>query len=228
LPVNGGWENRYWRRWPFLPEGATVDDGRVSWRPVLRRIRLVLVLLFGLAFLFFAAVALDVYRYAQRDEARQADAAIVLGAGVYGQRPSPVLRERINHAIDLYRRGYVGTIIFTGGSDRPGALTEAEIAARYARDQGVPEGAILVETTSTDTHQNLANARAVAAEHGLDSFLLVSTPSHMRRTVALARDLGMEAYSSPTRTIRWINAYTRSRAFAREVAGYLVYLLSGD
>jgi len=48
----------------------------------------------------------------------------------------------------------------------------------------------------------------------------------MRRAISQANDLGMEAYSSPTRTIQWINNFTRSLAFTREVAAYAIYLIN--
>lgn len=169
-------------------------------------------------------VALDVYRFSRQDETRPADAAIVLGAAVYRERPSPVFRERINHAIQLYESGTVENIIFTGGVGRRDLLAEAEVGRDYAVARGVPPEAILIETSSTSTHENLANAKLVADQNRLQTFLIVSTPFHMRRALSLADDLEMEAYSSPTRTTRWINWFTRSLAFSREVVAYLVYL----
>lgn len=162
--------------------------------------------------------------YAQRDETRPVDAAIVLGAAVFGERPSPVLRERINHAISLYEAETVRFIIFTGGQGDPGEAAEADVAAAYALAQGVPPEAILRETTSTSTLENLANAQQVAAAHELDSFLIVSTPFHMKRAMAIAADLDMQAYSSPTRTIAWISGWTKLRAFGQEVGSYLLYV----
>lgn len=179
----------------------------------------------GLAGLLLLGAALDVYVFLQRDETRPADAAIVLGAAVFGDRPSPVLRERIHHAIDLYRAGTVSALIFSGGPGEGDVASEGEIAARYALAEGVPAAAILVESTSTDTWGNLANAAALGRRQGLDSYLVVSTPYHMRRAMLMAADQGLEAYSSPTRTIRWISSYTQSRAFIREVAAYIAYRL---
>lgn len=177
-----------------------------------------------LATAVIVGITLDVYRFSLRDETRPADAAIVLGAAVYGERPSPVFRERINHAIRLYQDGHVQHIIFTGGVGHRDELAEAEVGRNYALARGVPAQAILIETTSTNTQENLANAQAVAAQHGLDSFLIVSTPYHMRRALTVANDLGMEAYSSPTRTIRWISPFTQTLAFTREVVAFMAYL----
>lgn len=186
---------------------------------------LLLVMAGGLLLGWWSAVS--VYTFSRRDETREADAAIVLGAAVFGDRPSPVLRERINHAVLLYEAGYVDKIIFTGGLGMTGRVTEAEASAVYAQSQGVPAAAILVETTSTTTRENLRNARVIAAENNLQTFLIVSTPFHMKRAISIADDLSMEAYPSPTRTIGWLNAYTKSRAFAQEVVSYIVYLFGG-
>jgi uncharacterized SAM-binding protein YcdF (DUF218 family) len=194
---------------------------------IVRRLYLLLLLLLALLALFALVAAVDVYQFSQRDEARPADAAIVLGAAAWGNRPSPVLRERVNQAIRLYRQGLVGAIILTGGQGNPDEPAEAEVARRYALAQGVPESALLLESHSTNTFENLSNARAVAAQNGLDSFLVVSTPYHMRRAMALADDLALEAYPAPTRTIRWLTPYTNGRAFAREVAAYMAYLVFG-
>ncbi len=190
-----------------------------------KRLKQLILAAFAMLGLLLAGIASDVYRFSLRDETRPADAAIVLGAAVYGERPSPVFRERINHAVHLYHQGTVQAIIFTGGVGRRDRLAEAEVGRSYALAQGVPAAAILIETDSTNTRENLANARAVAHENGLHSFLIVSTPYHMRRALSLAHDLHMDATSSPTRTIHWISWFTQSRAFAREVVAYGVYLI---
>ncbi|MCB0034709.1 MAG: YdcF family protein [Anaerolineales bacterium] len=194
------------------------------WRPSWR-------MLFGLLFLgvcsSWSYLAYSINDYAQRDDTRSADAAVVLGAGVWRGRPSPVFRERINHAIKLYRDGYVDTLIFTGGLGRGDELTEGAAARLYALENGIPAEAILIEETSTSTVENLRNAQQVAQANDLDTFLIVSTPYHMKRAINIATDLGMEAYSSPTRTIRWISRVTQTRALIQETISYVRYLLVG-
>ncbi|MCL4267693.1 MAG: YdcF family protein [Anaerolineae bacterium] len=190
-----------------------------------KRIKRFILLFCVLLTAVITGIALDVYRFSLRDETRPAEAAIVLGAAVYGERPSPIFRERINHAIRLYQDGYVQTIIFTGGVGHRDELAEAEVGRTYALARGVPATAVLIEITSTNTRQNLANAQTVATENELTTFLIVSTPYHMRRALALADDLGMAAYSSPTRTIRWISPVTQTLSFSREVAAYTAYRL---
>ncbi|MDI7275087.1 MAG: YdcF family protein, partial [Anaerolineae bacterium] len=86
--------------------------------------------------------------YSSQSTLLSADAAIVLGAAAWGDEPSPVFRERINHAIELYRQGYVRKLIFTGASGQPGEPPESLVARQYALQCGVPEGDILVEVSS--------------------------------------------------------------------------------
>jgi uncharacterized SAM-binding protein YcdF (DUF218 family) len=116
-------------------------------------------------------------------------------------------------------------IIFTGGIGERDDAAESEVARQYAQARGVPAEAILIEARSTSTYQNLAYAREVAVEHNLHTFLIVSTPYHMRRAIALAHDLDMDAHPAPTPTIRGISWYPQTRAYVREVVGYMAYLL---
>src|SRR3954469_11345813 len=86
-----------------------------------------------------------------RDEARPAAAIVVLGAAQYVGRPSPVLRARLDHAIDLWRRGFAPRIIFTGGSGNRDTTSEAAVGQRYAMEHGIPASAIRIENTGRST-----------------------------------------------------------------------------
>ncbi|HSH05392.1 MAG TPA: YdcF family protein [Anaerolineae bacterium] len=189
------------------------------------RYRLKLIMLLALLGLILLLVpAWQVYSFAQLDQTQPADAAIVLGAAVFRNRPSPAFRARIDHAINLYDQGYVDYLIFTGGLGNRDSLTEAEVARNYAIDQGVPPDHILFENESTDTISNLQNVgQLVATNENLNTFILVSTPFHMKRASLIADAVGLQTYSSPTRTTRWRSSYTKFRAYSREVAALIWY-----
>jgi uncharacterized SAM-binding protein YcdF (DUF218 family) len=161
--------------------------------------------------------------FAEQDQAQPADAAIVLGAGVFRGRPSPILRARIDHALKLYEAGTVGKLVFTGGVGRNDTISEAEASKLYALARGVPADAILLEDKSTSTVENLRFAAEIGADAGLESYLIVSTPYHMLRATWIASDIGLEAASSPTRTIRWISDRTRNRALVQETISITLY-----
>jgi uncharacterized SAM-binding protein YcdF (DUF218 family) len=143
--------------------------------------------------------------------------AIVLGAAVDGDVPSPVFAARIDHAIALYRAGQVQRLLLTGGRSPEDRLSEAAAAAVYAREKGVPDEAILIEDRSRTTWQNLKNARRVLSDGANRPVVIVSDPLHMRRAMAIAGDVGFDARSGPTPSSRYRSLVTQLPFLAREV-----------
>jgi len=86
----------------------------------------------GLVFLVWLASLAAVLIWEQNDQARPASAIVVLGAAQYVGRPSPVLRARLDHAVDLWRRKLAPVIIVTGGTGRGDTTSEAAVSRRYA------------------------------------------------------------------------------------------------
>lgn len=186
--------------------------------------------IFLLLAIYLAATALSIWQYASVDEKQSADTAIVLGAGTADGEISPVFRERIHHGIWLYQNGYVDTLIFTGGVGEGNIRSDAWVAGQYAIEQGVPAEHILLEEKSTITQENIANAKKIMDEKGYRTAIIVSDPLHMKRAMLMARDYGIEAYSSPTPTSRYISLKTKIPFLAREeffYIGYKVYRMVG-
>jgi uncharacterized SAM-binding protein YcdF (DUF218 family) len=173
-----------------------------------KRLKIFLKTLFLVLSLFLFAFCLQVHRvygFGRTSSSGKADVAIVLGAAVRGEQPSPVFRERIDHGIDLFRSGQVKWLFLTGGRPRHIARPESEVAKTYAIAHGVPEDRILVETQSHNTYQNLYYAQEVLRARGLERLLVVSDPYHLRRALLMAHDLGLQAEPSPTPTSRMNN-----------------------
>lgn len=191
-----------------------------------RRAKRIFAALAAAAFIYLIVITAGIVSFSAKDETRPADAAIVLGASVYDNSPSPVFRERINHAVDLYEEGYVDAIIMTGGVGEGNIRSEADIAREYAEEQGVPAESIYKEESSKVTLENLANARQIMREQDMDTALVVSDPLHMKRAMLYARDLGMDAYSSPTPTSLYRTWKTRLPFLIREEFFYTGYRLT--
>jgi uncharacterized SAM-binding protein YcdF (DUF218 family) len=168
-----------------------------------------------------------VWSFGARDLATRSDCAIVLGAAAQGADPSPVFEERIRHAIDLYKRGVVSRIVFTGGYGEGAGHAESEVAARFAVRAGVPQQDILTETRSRTTRQNLAEAKAVMDAAALRSAVIVSDPLHLKRASLMAKDLGLVAVTSPTATTRYRSAGAQLRFLLREIYFLHHYRLTG-
>lgn len=153
-----------------------------------------------LGVLGWVAMVLAVVVVGARDEARPADAIVVLGAAQYEGHPSPVLRARLDHAMELWRRGLAPTVIVTGGTGVGDTTSEAEVSRKYLLHQGVPDSAVVMETHGMTTSQSLHAVAALLASLAGRRVILVSDPFHMLRLEILARRLGLTPYTSPTRT----------------------------
>ncbi len=143
---------------------------------------------------------LSIFLFGRRDEARQVDAIVVLGAAQYDGRPSPVLKARLDQALELYAEGYSVRVILTGGVGIGDTVSEAQVGARYMERAGVDSDHILVEPTGLSSEESLVAVSHLMSNHGLTSALLVSDPFHMLRLRLLASRHDMRAYSAPTRT----------------------------
>ena len=161
--------------------------------------RLVLALV-GICFVAWLASIAAVVRRARTDQARPADAIVVLGAAQYAGRPSPVLRARLDKGIALYRRGLAPYLIVTGGMGLGDTTTEAAVGRRYAMKRGVPSNAILLESVGRTTSESMVGVARVMRERELSRAILVSDGFHLLRLDIIARRHGLVAYTSPART----------------------------
>ena len=168
----------------------------LRWRIVLR----VALVLFLVGFVYFTVTFVQVWMAARRDDARPSQAIVVLGAAQYDGRPSEVFQARLDHAADLYADGIAPTVVVTGGKQEGDRFTEAAAGADYLNSRGVPDDAILRETTSRSSWESLAATANFLEERDITEVVLVSDPFHALRIEAIADELGLDAVTSPTRT----------------------------
>jgi uncharacterized SAM-binding protein YcdF (DUF218 family) len=189
--------------------------------------RRVAVAAFAIVFVYLCVVFVQVWMAARRDDARPADAIIVLGAAQFDGRPSKILAARLDHAIDLYRRKIAPVVVVTGGKQPGDRFTEASVGAEYLHEHNVPESAILRETTGRTSWQSLAAAARFLKERNMRSVVLVSDPYHSARIEDVAHAVGLKAATSPTRTSpikgagEWRRFFTETiRVAAGRIFGY--------
>jgi uncharacterized SAM-binding protein YcdF (DUF218 family) len=142
----------------------------------------------------------QVWLASREDQTHKAQAIVVFGAAQYNGRPSAVLRARLDHASDLYRRGVSPVIVVTGGRQPGDRFTEATASADYLHTKGVPDKDILREVSGQSSWQSLAATAAFLKARHISDVVLVSDPFHSLRIRAMAAELGLHASTSPTRT----------------------------
>jgi uncharacterized SAM-binding protein YcdF (DUF218 family) len=136
-------------------------------------------------------------RQAGDDEARPADAIVVLGAAEYNGTPSPVLKARLDHALELEDRNLAPAIITTGGSGGDPHFTEGSVARDYLIQQGVPEANILSETRSNTTYESVQAVAKILKERHAHTCIAVSDGFHLYRIKLMFRAQGITVYASP-------------------------------
>ena len=164
----------------------------------MRRLRRAIGLVLLAAATVYTVALVTVLVVSQQDQRRPVDAIVVLGAAQYNGRPSPVLRARLDHALQLYLEGFAPRIVVTGGVGRGDTTSEAIVGRQYLLTQDVPPSAVVVQPQGRSTQASMtAVADWLAAEH-LNRVILVSDPFHMFRLRLEARRTDLEAYTSPT------------------------------
>ena len=163
--------------------------------------------------------------YARRDEARPADAIAVFGAAEYDGRPSPVLRARLDHALELYKRGLAPMIITLGGGEEKDVHSEGGVGHDYLLAHGVPERDIIAETESDNTEQSAERLAVIARANGLRSIDVVSDGTHLFRIHAICEKDGLSVYTSPRPAGRSIPAPQRFQRLTHEILSYTAWCL---
>ncbi len=155
-------------------------------------LRLLVVLLIGYGVIFGWVVWVSRF-----DRPRKADAIVVLGAAQYNGRPSPVLKARLDHGVELYRRGLAPVIIVTGGIGTGDRMSEATVGHRYLRSRSVPESAIVVRPDGRTTEESMRSVAEWMEDRQVHRAILVSDAFHMARLRLEARHADLEAFPSP-------------------------------
>jgi len=158
---------------------------------------LALVSVIGFMGLPWALRLRQVLRGCAGDGPATADAILVLGRQLEGDRLTEVFIERLAHAEDLWRKGCSPRIIVAGGTTGTSSRSEAEAGRDWLRDRGVPARAILLEDRSQHTLENLFNVRAEMRAAGWSTLLMISDPLHLARARATAGGLGLAVRCSP-------------------------------
>lgn len=181
------------------PDAGRTKERKVRsrWR---RRCTAALLVMVSLVGGYYCVNLFQVWSVGNSDQARPVDAIVVLGAAQYDGRPSPQLRARLDHVVELWKLGVAPLVVVTGGNQPGDRFTEASASATYLAQHGVTSAAILQENRGHSSWESLVGVARLLEERDSSRVLLVSDPFHSLRIRLVAQELGLTAYVSPTRT----------------------------
>jgi uncharacterized SAM-binding protein YcdF (DUF218 family) len=181
---------------------------------MIRKVVRAIVWVTGVIVFYIGVTFAQVWWESGRVDEPPSSAIIVLGAAQWDGRPSPVLRARLDHAAALYRQGVAPTVIVTGSKQDGDRVGEGYAGFDYLRNMGIPEASLKIESTGTDTYEELSAAGHILDSEGLRrEVVLVSSPYHAHRAKAIAEEVGLEPHFSGAAADE-----STPRALARETA----------
>ena len=194
-----------------------------------QRTKLLLKLLLGITIVslfLWLNLVYKIYRQSIVNEVQKADAIIVLGASQWDGKPSPVFKDRLDHALSLYEKNSSDSFILTGGFGEDDNMSESQAGKSYLMQKGITEENIFIEEKSKTTWQNLNEAVKIINQQDFNSIILVSDGFHMFRLKKMANDLGIKNYIYPVQNgIIEKDKITNFKYVVRESIVYILYRL---
>jgi uncharacterized SAM-binding protein YcdF (DUF218 family) len=187
-----------------------------TWRFVWRALVITVVLFAG----YMAVTAVQVWLTSRQFDARPAEAVVVMGAAQYDGVPSPDLAARLTQAESLWRRHLAPIVVVTGYKEPGDRYTEAQASGTWLVDHGLAADEI-VEVGGSDSWANLSEAADVLHRRGLDKVLIVTDGFHEDRSLAIATDVGLQAWPAPVKDSP-ISGWSAVPYFAKETLGVAV------
>ena len=191
-----------------------------------RSILLRILAIVAVVFLFSSAwIAARIVVNSRGDSSRKADAIVVFGAAEYAGRPSPVLKARLDHALDLFQQGLAPVVITTGGAGLDPVFSEGGVGRDYLMKQGIPDVNLIAETQGDDTAESARRVGAIMHKNHMRTAIVVSDAYHIFRIKRMMRNEGVEAFGAPRPDSLPKTGWKRFTGVAREVVSFWAWKL---
>jgi uncharacterized SAM-binding protein YcdF (DUF218 family) len=169
-------------------------------------------------------VCCNIWSVGRIDQAQKADAIAVFGAAEYEGHPSPVLRARLQHTLDLYQKG-IAPLIITLGGEGDMEHSEGGVGRSFLTAHGVPADAVVAETLSDTTEESVAQLAAIASARHLARIVVVSDATHLFRVRELCRAQGLQVFTSPRPAGKGVGHLEQLSRILHEVLSYTLWKL---
>jgi len=173
---------------------------------------------------FVAVTGIRISSEGSRQKLHPADAIVVFGAAEYSGHPSPVLKARLDHALELFNKGLAPVVITTGGAAADPTFSEGGVGRDYLMRHGIPEKNLIAETQASDTAQSAVRVAVIMRANGLHSCVAVSDAYHVFRIKRVLEHEGIgPVYEAPRPDSKPHSVGQRLYAILREACSYLVW-----
>lgn len=150
----------------------------------------IILLILGINFFVVFSTKNNIITEESAKDLKDIDCILILGAGVWGDKPSPMLEDRLVQGISLYNNGVAPKIIVSGdhGTEE---YDEVNIMKQFAIDKGVPSEDIFMDHAGFSSYDSIYRAKEI---FGAKKILIVTQKYHLYRALYIADKLEIEAY----------------------------------
>lgn len=162
--------------------------------------RMIKIMIIGIIILMIAIFSLNIYvvnntkneivKEENVSNIEGVDCILILGAGIWGDKPSPMLEDRLKEGIVLYKQGTTKKIIMSRDHSRED-YDEVKIMKEYAESEGVPSEDIFMDHAGFSSYDSVYRAKEI---FGVQKMIIVTQKYHLYRSLYIAKKLGIEAY----------------------------------
>ena len=149
-----------------------------------------IVLVFGINFYVKSSVKSRIISIEKAKKIKDVDAIIILGAGVWGDSPSPLLRDRLITGIEAYKNNISNKIIVSGDHGKKN-YDEVNVMKEYIVDEEIPSEDIFMDHAGFSTYDSIYRAKYIFKAKKI---IIVTQKYHLYRALYIAKKLGLEAY----------------------------------
>ena len=163
------------------------------------------LIVLGINFYVKASTKNQIIENGDYSDLKDIDCIIILGAGIWGDSPSPMLQDRLLQGIDLYEKGVSSKIIMSGDHGRE-EYDEVNVMKKYAIDNGVPSEDIFMDHAGFSSYESIYRAKEI---FGAKKVVIVTQEYHLYRALYIANSLGLEAYGVGADPRQYVGAMYR-------------------
>ena len=133
------------------------------------------------------------------------DCIIILGAGIWGDKPSPMLEDRLQEGIKLYQNNVSDKIIMSGDHGKK-EYDEVNIMKNYVVERGIPSENIFMDHAGFSTYESIYRAKEIFQAKKI---VIVTQKYHLYRALYIANRLRIEAYGVGSDPRQYVGATNR-------------------
>ncbi len=163
------------------------------------------IIVFAINYYVKASTKNQILKNDEYADLKDIDCILVLGAGVWEDKPSPMLEDRLLEGIKLYEEGVSPKIMMTGDNGTNG-YDEVNVMKNYAKEKGVPSEDIFMDHAGFSTYESVYRAKAIFE---VKRVVIVTQEYHLHRALYIANQLGLEAYGVPSDPRQYVGALYR-------------------